>query len=331
MTQSTGLSGDVLAPAGHPINTLMDEHRSLLGFAAHLKELAAGMVKAGAEGQSDNTTASLPQLLAYFRESASHYAREENVIFPSLEKHGITQPPAAMWMEHDRIRELEKELYRLVDTRATLPADQFAARLQSAALVLADTLASHFYKENHILFPMALQVIAEEEWVDLRRQCDGVGYCSFSPVVQPVAAPSPAMADAGSGAIQFATGALSRDQLELILNTLPIDITFVDEQDSVGYFSQSKDRIFLRTESIIGRTVQLCHPEKSIHVVNQILQDFRSGRRDHSDFWINLQGRLIHIRYFAVRDAGGAYRGCLEVTQDITDIQKITGERRLLD
>jgi uncharacterized protein len=329
MAQNIGQKGDILAPPGHPIHTLMEEHRALLGFAARLKELAAGMAKAGAEAEA--AAASLPQLLAYFKESASHYAREENVIFPSLQKHGITQPPAAMWMEHDHIRELEKDLFHLVETRSTMPAAQFSGRLQPAAIVLADALASHFYKENNILFPMAMQVIVEEEWVELRRQFDGVGYCSFSPAVQPVAAPAPPVADSGDGTIRLPTGALSRDQLELMLNTLPIDITFVDDKDSVGYFSQSKDRIFLRTESIIGRTVQLCHPEKSIHVVNQILQDFRNGRRDHADFWINMQGRLIHIRYFAMRDTGGAYRGCLEVTQDITDIQKITGERRLLD
>jgi len=131
------------------------------------------------------------------------------------------------------------------------------------------------------------------------------------------------------GEIAFETGNLSQEELETILNRLPVDITFVDKEDTVRYFSQSKERIFPRTKAVIGRKVQQCHPQKSIHVVNQILDDFRNGRRDVADFWIQLKGRLIYIRYFAIRK-NREYLGCLEVTQDITDIKKIEGEKRLL-
>jgi len=131
------------------------------------------------------------------------------------------------------------------------------------------------------------------------------------------------------GEIAFETGNLSKEELETILNSLPVDITFVDKEDTVRYFSQSKERIFPRTKAVIGRKVQQCHPEKSIHIVNQILDDFRNGRRDVAEFWIQLKGRLIYIRYFAIRK-NGEYLGCLEVTQDITDIKKIEGEKRLL-
>jgi PAS domain S-box-containing protein len=124
---------------------------------------------------------------------------------------------------------------------------------------------------------------------------------------------------------------LSYEVMEALLDALPVEITFVDEDDRVRYFSKEGKRIFARSRKIIGIKVQKCHPQKSIHVVNQILQDFRNNKRDSANFWIDLEGRKIYIRYFAVRDKEGKYLGCLEVTQDITDIQKITGEKRLLD
>ena len=130
--------------------------------------------------------------------------------------------------------------------------------------------------------------------------------------------------------ILFETGGLSKKELEAILNTLPVDITFIDKEDTVRYFSDSKERIFPRTKAIIGRKVQQCHPQKSVHIVDQILKDFKSGKKDAAKFWIDLEGRLIYIRYFAVRSKNGDYLGCLEVTQDITDIKKIEGEKRLL-
>jgi PAS domain S-box-containing protein len=124
---------------------------------------------------------------------------------------------------------------------------------------------------------------------------------------------------------------LSHELIEALLDALPVDITFVDEKDRVRYFSKESKRIFARSRKIIGIKVQKCHPQKSVHVVNQILEDFRNNKRNSANFWIDLKGRKIYIRYFAVRDKEGKYLGCLEVTQDITDIQKITGEKRLLD
>ena len=134
----------------------------------------------------------------------------------------------------------------------------------------------------------------------------------------------------GKGQIVFETGSFSKEELETLLNTLPVDITFVGKEDTVRYFSKAKERIFPRTKAVIGRKVQQCHPPKSIHVVNKILDDFRNGYKDVAEFWIHVKERLIYIRYFAVRDKNGEYLGCLEVTQDITDIKKIEGEKRLL-
>jgi DUF438 domain-containing protein len=133
------------------------------------------------------------------------------------------------------------------------------------------------------------------------------------------------------GVLQFEIGSLTKAQLDGLLDTLPVDVTFVDANDTVRYFSKPETRIFVRTKTKIGRKVQMCHPEKSVHIVNRIVGSFKMGKKDSAEFWINLNNRLIHIRYFAVRDKNGKYLGTLEVSQDVTDIKKIEGEKRLLD
>ncbi|UCE96191.1 MAG: DUF438 domain-containing protein [Candidatus Bathyarchaeota archaeon] len=132
-------------------------------------------------------------------------------------------------------------------------------------------------------------------------------------------------------AIGFETGSLTRGQMEAMLDTLPIEITFVDAEDTIRYFSKAEDRIFPRTKAIIGRKVQQCHPPKSIHIVNKVVDDLKKGRKKSADFWLDIDQRKIYIRYFPVRSRDGKYLGCIEVSQDITDIQNIKGERRLLN
>jgi len=325
--------GEPIAPAGHPIQILMKEHRLLLGFADELKNAAKRAKGKGALRAAGEEMNHLDQIAEHLKESETHYVREENVLFAYLEKHGVTQPPAIMWTEHNKIKEMKKKLYNLFDTRQNMVFQGFAKQLDEAALSLAEMLSDHFYKENKILFPTALNVVEASEWKEIRRQFDEIGYCGFTPKPSEMAV-EPEKSGAGraeGGMISFETGSLSREEMELVLNSLPVDITFVDKEDTVRYFSQSKDRIFPRTKAVIGRKVQQCHPQQSLQKVVQILEDFKSHRRDMAEFWINLKGRLIYIRYFAVRNTDGKYLGCLEITQDITDVQKITGERRLLD
>ena len=124
---------------------------------------------------------------------------------------------------------------------------------------------------------------------------------------------------------------ISTEQIENIIDHLPVEISFVDADDTVMFYSHGDKRIFRRTPAVIGRKVQNCHPPKSVHIVQRILDDFKVGKRDVAEFWINLNQRLIYIRYFAVRDINKEYKGILEVTQDITNIKKIEGEKRLLD
>ena len=135
----------------------------------------------------------------------------------------------------------------------------------------------------------------------------------------------------GEEKINLDTGFISRDLINLMLTHLPVDLTLVDEEDRVAYYSKGKERIFPRSPGIIGRKVQRCHPPDSVHIVNKILDSFRAGTKDSAEFWIQMGGKFILIRYFAVRTADGTYKGCLEVSQDVTEIRQLEGERRLLD
>jgi PAS domain S-box-containing protein len=312
----------------------MEEHKMLIKFADELRDAVKDLKAAKGYGAVNEKRQHLNNIAKLFRDSESHYVREENVLFPYLEKHGVTHPPAIMWSEHNKIREIEKGLYGLIERQEHIAFVDFPWPLQQGALALAEMLSNHFSKENNILFPTALQVMEQGEWKDIRHQFDELGYCTFTPGSAIVAAEKAEAADAQpeiKGAVTFETGALSKEELEAIFDTLPVDVTFVDSNDVVRYFSQSKDRIFPRTKAVIGRKVQLCHPQQSVHVVERILSDFKSDKRDAASFWIDLKGRKVYIRYFAVRDKGGRYLGCLEVTQDITDIQGIKSEKRLLE
>jgi PAS domain S-box-containing protein len=327
--------GGVLTPEGHPIHILMEEHKLMLQFAAELNTAAKKVKQAQNFDSIRDVMEKVEHIVKHFKESESHYIREENVLFPFLEKHGVTQPPAIMWMEHDKIREIKKGLYRVVDTCHDMAFTDFTRQLEESGLALAEMMNSHFSKENNILFPTAMEVIPELEFKEIRRQFDDLGYCCFTPgvegVKESIAEKAEPAVSASAGGVSFETGSLAYQEIEAIFNNLPVDITFVDKDNTVRYFSQSAERIFPRTKAIIGLKVQNCHPQKSVHAVNQILDDFRDGRRNMAQFWINLKGRLIYIRYFAIRDGKGTYIGCLEVTQDITDIKKIESEKRLLD
>ena len=139
------------------------------------------------------------------------------------------------------------------------------------------------------------------------------------------AVPSP------TGFMQFENGALTKPQLDSLLNTLPVEITFINENDSVCFFNKPEKIIFVRSKGIIGRKVQNCHPAASLDTVNKIIESFKTGKKNAAEFWIDMAGRKIHIRFFAVRDPAGKYLGSMEVVQDVTDIQKLQGEKRLLN
>ncbi len=317
-----------IAPPSHPIHTLMSEHALLMEYANELDTLVGSI--SGKEAKPEYLVR-IRELIGFFIESESHYQREENAVFPVLEKHGLTGPPSAMWSEHQEIHAIEKEIFDL-NAESDSDLSTNLDKMQDIATSLAEKLADHFYKENNVLFPASLRMFSEKEWDIVHLDFDDIGYCSYSPTTgrkKPAGAESAGVSEEGE--VNFGSGSLTLEQLELLFNHLPVDTTFVDEHDKVRFFSESPNRIFVRSRAVIGRSVQLCHPKDSIHFVQDILDDFRKGKRDSAEFWIDLSGKMIHIRYFAVRNDSQKYLGCLEVSQDITEIKKIEGEKRLLD
>ncbi len=322
-------------PPQSPIGILLEEHRMLQQIAQKLRILAEKVQNAE---KLENVKEELAQLEYFARElldAEKHYLREENGLFPVLERHGITEPPAIMWMEHNQLREKKKQLKSLLENASAIEFQDFKRQLGELTSAIDTILNQHIFKENNILFPTARSVVSEQEWTDMWTDFDEIGYCCFTPehlIKKVTREEKPAEGKpVPEGLLQFNTGTLTKEEVEAILNTLPVDITFVDRDDTVKFFNKAEKRIFARTKAVLGRKVQLCHPQKSIHVVNRILEAFKRGEKDVAEFWIRSGDRLIYIRYFAVRDKDGEYLGTVEVTQDITDLKKIEGEKRLLD
>lgn len=233
-----------------------------------------------------------------------------------------------MWGVDDAIRGAIKEAKQyLIDYNGN--AEQVIACIQQVSREVSEMI----FKEEHILLPMALDKLTEDEWVSIARESDQIGFCLIDPEHewQPDRQPLPVQStEERSGYIHLETGILSVQQLELMMNHLPVDLTFIDENDVVRYFSHGKERIFARTKAVIGRTVQNCHPPQSVHVVEELLRDFKAGVKDIEDFWIPLKDQFIYIRYFAIRDQEGKYMGTLEFTQNIKPIQALEGQKRIL-
>lgn len=322
-----------LLPEGHPINILMKEHAILLDYANNLRNLYKKMKERTVLAEIENELHAIKEIINNLKASESHYLREENILFSYLERYGVTQPPKIMWIEHDRIREIEKNLFNLFDEKEQYKFQEFLDKLHLYAHGLAELLASHFSKENRVLFPTALQLFSEKEWGTIRKEFDEVGYCSFTPerldfVIHKTTVES--KQEIESNLIDFGSGKLSIEQLKMLFKALPIDITFVNEKNEVEFYSEGPDRIFVRTPSVIGRLVENCHPDKSVERVLEIIDGFRNNTLDKAEFWLELHEKFILIRYFPVRNSKGEYKGVLEVTQNITEIKKIEGEKRLL-
>lgn len=321
-------------PLGHLIHTFMEERKRIKGFIEDLKGVTNKLEEASGFEAVGGSWRNLRHVAEHLMDVESHYVREENVLFPYLEKHGIKEPPAIMWAEHSDLRENKKRLYKLVETPVQQEYETFVGKVKELVNQLEKGLTSHISKEDNILYPTALRMINDEGWREIKTQCDELSYCCFTPEqewpLEEARAEEAPLESEREGTIVFETGYLTFEEVGSIFNSLPFDLTFVDREDTVRYYSQGKERIFPRTKAVIGRKVQQCHPQKSIHVVNQILKGFKTGERDSAVFWINAGDRKFYIRYFPVRNQEGEYLGCVEVTQDITDIKKIEGEKRLL-
>jgi uncharacterized protein len=307
-------------PAGHPVHTYLADNKLIVGFANAMAESARALAT------DESAWQAMTHVAGRYDGIDNHYLRKEHQLFPLLERHGVTGPTQVMWGVHDQIRIQWKDLRRAVEA---------GDKTKAAALApaLSRNLVEMVYKEEKILFPLAMEKLHAAEWDEEKRGEDELGYGLAKPAIRlALAKPAPAPAvPATPGLLDLHTGALSLEVVDLLLRHLPIDISFVDENDVVRYYSDGNERIFPRSPGAIGRTVQNCHPPKSVDTVNRILESFRQGKKDVAEFWIEMGGRFIHIRYFAVRDAAGTYRGCLEVTQDVAPIRALQGQRRLLD
>lgn len=308
---------------GHPIHTFKLENKEidlLVNFKLQLH------YERFEKEDSEENVYKLLEDLNLLLDIDKHYSRKENLLFPYLEKYGIYGPTQVMWGVDDGIRDAIKGVKQKLmnyngEKKAVLAGVYFVIREVSEMI----------FKEEKILFPMALQTLTEDEWVKIAHESDEIGYCLIEPAGVWKPERKAIQEEAiSAGLIRLETGILSLKQLELMMNHLPVDITFIDQDDVVRYFSHGKERIFARTKAVIGRTVQNCHPPKSVHIVEELLEDFKSGRKDSEDFWIKFKDKYVYIRYFAVRGEDGEYMGTLEFTQNINPIQEIEGEKRIL-
>jgi DUF438 domain-containing protein len=308
---------------GHPIHTFILENKEIdqllqSKLQVHLDQFA--------EEDSDDHVYLLLEDINMLLDIDKHYSRKENLVFPFLEKYGIFGPSTNMWRIDDYIRDSIKQA-RLKLTNYGGDKEEVI----NAINYIISEVSGMIYREENILFPMALSNLTEDEWVKIAHESDEIGFCLTGPAVE--WKPERKGLDEkaiSEGYIKMETGILSLKQLELLLNHLPVDITFIDHDDVVRYFSHGKERIFARTKAVIGRTVQNCHPPRSVHVVEELLADFKAGKKDCEDFWIKFRDKYVYIRYFAVRDESGQYIGTLEFTQNIDPIQAIDGEKRIL-
>ncbi|MCD6299167.1 MAG: DUF438 domain-containing protein [Thermoplasmata archaeon] len=354
---------DIDVPPGHPLHTLYAENKQITKDAEMLNIYA----KAVGNTDGDERIKNLESLRRLVKElmsvGATHYNREEMVHFPYLERRGLTAVPSTLWRKHDEVRARIKLLSKLINQDVP-DWDEFVKKMEDRVQELSTVLVDMVFRENNILYPTMNALLSEGEWAAIRGQDDEVGYYKVSPsgewkpeaeAVQPyqieghltdeqisglpaevrkIMENKSMEADEkkveGEGDIRLDTGYLLPEEINEIFKTLPLGISFIDKDDRVRFFSGGK-RTFGRTESVIGRPVQLCHPPKSVHVVNKILQAFREGKKDSADFWINMGKLFVYIRYIPMRNKEGEYMGTLEIEQEVSGIRELVGEKRLLD
>ena len=278
----------------------------------------------------------------------THYVRKENQLFPYLETKGFDKPSTVMWAMHDNIRALIKQY------RSLLESKNYQQLFESQDKLFA-AIEDMIFKEEKILWSTSLELISTDEWIAIRQGEDEVGYCLIdtppmwnpkwkhpsekikTSSVQVAENVDPAMFSGNGkmskqqGAINLDVGAITPEQINLIFKYMPFDVTYVDENNEVRYYNKGEDRVFPRSSGIIGRQVKYCHPPKSVHIVEKIVDSFRNGEKDEANFWINFKDKFVYIQYFAVRDNEGNYKGVLEITYDAKTVRSLEGEQRLLD
>lgn len=320
-------SRDYSKVKGHPINVLLEENDAIEKL---INEELLVYLEKYLKDRDNNSYLMLRIGFDRLTEVDIHYKRKENLIFPYLEKHSITAPPKVMWGIDDEIRDEIKEVKEMLSS-VSIDINVLETKIRAVLKKTSDMV----FKENNILVPLLSETFTFYDWVKIDEATPEIGYCLVKPsqswkLEKKEVTTEDTDKAVLKGEVEFDAGHLLPVEINAIFNTIPIDITFVDANDKVKYFSQAKDRIFVRPKTIIGRDVNMCHPPASVHVVEKIVESFRNGTKDHEDFWIRAKDKFIYIRYFAVRDSEGNFLGTLEVTQDIKPITELEGEKRLL-
>jgi DUF438 domain-containing protein len=320
-------------PPGHPVDTFRRENEAIRSVLTNMRLAIAELRSLADDADASPVLLKWRQSVNELMDIDKHYQRKEHALFSKLEGHGITGPSKVMWAKDDEVRSLLKDLSSALQERGAAAGEWkiVADTIGSSAIAAVEEM---IYKEENILLPMSLDTLTDEDWAEIWAASPRYGWCLVEPrsgYTPPPAVVREGLKLAAAEAVMLPTGNLSIAQLIAVFKTLPVDLTYVDADDRVAFFSEGPDRIFSRSRAIIGRKVQHCHPPRSVDVVDRILSDFREGRQNVAEFWINFHDRYVHIRYFAVHDDEGKYAGTLEVTQDITKIRQLEGERRLLE
>ncbi len=321
-------------PEGHPVDVFRHENIELLKVIEKAQKLFALLYSVN-EAEFRDHALKLTACFNDLMDVDKHYQRKEYLLFPYLEKNEITGPPKVMWGKHDEIRDQLKGCIEILRNEDLKKSDlEDAEELLFVPVLKA--VADMTKKEDDILFPMSMDVLTTDDWWQIHRQTLEFGFTLYDPQVEwkPEGFSQGEYENASTsnenGIVQLPSGSFSAEEIMAILNTVPLDMTFVDKNDKVKYFTQGAHRIFPRSRSIINRDVRLCHPPGSVHVVEKILQDFKSGKASHAPFWIQMHGKFIYIEYYALRDEKGEYLGTLEVSQDLTNVRSLEGEQRIL-
>lgn len=312
----------------HPIYVLQESNQEFQKVVSEIRMLVQSIGEIGVGKNVEQLLAEWKERHERLTKVEEHYSRKENILFPYLERYGISGPPSVMWGIHDTIRVRLKEINQIIEGAESFANPGLSVEIGNVVLPCLNEISEMIYKEDNILFPMCMDTLTQDEWAEIAVQLEDPTASIYRERDGETAVGKTLNQ---GGRLELDVGALTGEEINLLLTHLPVDITYVDENDEVRFFSLGPERIFERTRAVIGRNVQNCHPPASMHIVDEILDDFRSGKRDHADFWINMRGRMVYIRYFAVRDKSGQYRGTLEVTQDITEIRQLSGEKRIYD
>lgn len=326
------LSASKQIPDGHPIDVMLHENKALKQLEQDIQKVFTTIAEQPQNLSKENVM-KLRGLFNQLFDVDKHYQRKEYLLFPFLENHGITGPPKVMWGKHDEIRELIRGSIEILKAE-DVTSEELLAAAEIVLLPAIKGVVEMTIKEEEILFPMTLDILTDAEWYEIEKQSLEIGYCLYDPpkAWKPAWAEQDTLTEMNktAGNIQLPSGSFKVEELLAILNHLPLDMTFVDKDDKVKYFSQGSERIFQRNRAILNRDVRLCHPPSSAHIVDKIIDDFRTGKASRAPFWINMGGKMIHIEYFALRSESGEYLGTLEVSHNVQGYRELEGEQRIL-